>query len=73
MKVNQANQVVEKKKNHRSASFVEPRRPKYARGPRKLADNFYERLLILEMEVKNKFSLNTLNELVALYTVSILH
>lgn len=35
-----------------------------------LPSNFFERLLILEMEVEDNFSLQTMNELISLYSVS---
>lgn len=35
-----------------------------------LPSNFFERLLILEMELEDNFSLQTLNELISLYSVS---
>ena len=37
-----------------------------------LPSNFFERILILEMELETDFSLSTLNELIAQYSVIII-
>lgn len=37
---------------------------------KKLPSNFFERILILEMNLRNEFSVATLDELILMYTVS---
>ena len=53
----------------RTKSFTVSRR-KLSSKKKTLPSNFFERLLILEMEVEDNFSLQTMNELISLYSVS---
>ena len=63
MKVLKSNNV------ERTKSFTVSRR-RLSSKKKTLPSNFFERLLILEMEVEDNFSLQTMNELISLYSVS---
>lgn len=63
MKVLKSNNV------ERTKSFTVSRR-RLSSKKKTLPSNFFERLLILEMEIEDNFSLQTMNELISLYSVS---
>jgi hypothetical protein len=42
-----------------------------SRNIKTLSENFFENLLILEMKLKREFAMDTLQEIVNLYTVKI--
>ena len=45
---------------------------RHSQKVKNLPSNFFERILILEMELEADFSLSTLNELIAQYSVIII-
>ena len=47
-------------------------RRRHGQKLKNLPSNFFERILILEMELETDFSLSTLNELIAQYSVIII-
>lgn len=63
MKVLKSNNV------EKTKSFTVSRR-RLSSKKKTLPSNFFERLLILEMEIEDNFSLQTMNELISLYSVS---
>lgn len=56
--------------NIRKASTLSRRR--HSQKVKNLPSTFFERLLILEMELETEFSLSTLNELISQYSVIII-
>lgn len=56
--------------NIRKASTLSRRR--HSQKVKNLPSTFFERLLILEMELETDFSLSTLNELISQYSVIII-
>lgn len=62
--------------NNKNKDIVSIRHPKtykpLSKNAKHLPSNFFERILILEMNLQNDFSTSILDDLILMYTVSII-
>lgn len=55
---------------HKRKSTVSSQKSSASRKRKSLPSDFFEKILLLEMEIEEDFSLDTMNELIALYSVT---